>query len=69
MNKILIIAMIVVPLVIALVVFGKDILKFFKGKTEKIPENTIEKPSDGDRPKKLASPSGRSVLNSRPAFS
>jgi hypothetical protein len=35
-NKVLIIAMIVVPLVIVLIIFGKDIVTFFKKAWEKV---------------------------------
>lgn len=35
-NKVLIIAMIVVPLVTVLIIFGKDIVKFFKDAWNKI---------------------------------
>jgi Flp pilus assembly pilin Flp len=35
-NKILIIAMIVVPLVIVLILFGKDIVTFFKAAWDKL---------------------------------
>jgi Flp pilus assembly pilin Flp len=49
-NKILIIAMIVVPLVIALILFGKDIVKFFsdawKNLTKSSTDNSPEKSYD-----------------------
>ena len=41
-NKILIIAMIVVPLVIVLIVFGNDIVKFFRQQYRKLVDTHME---------------------------
>jgi hypothetical protein len=47
-NKILIIAMIVVPLVIVLIIFGKDIVKFFKAAWDKLSnKSSTEGPETG----------------------
>ena len=45
-NKILIIAMIVVPLVIVLIVFGNDIVKFFKVQYDKLTGTSKDKSPD-----------------------
>ena len=49
-NKILIIAMIVVPLVIVLIVFGKDIVDFFKKQWDKLTGTSTDKSPDKGYP-------------------